>query len=101
MSTSNNNWNAVRSCRGIPFRLFVFGTALMLAGGQAFAYIGPGLGLGIIGVLVGVAAAVVLTLFGIIWYPLKRFLGRKPANESNVDPIDDTELNDAAKDPAE
>ena len=61
----------------------------MLSGGQAFAYIGPGLGLGFIGVLIGVAAAIVLTLFGIIWYPLKRLLGKKPSVESDTARIDD------------
>ncbi len=97
MSTSNQN--SVR--RGIPFRLFVFMAALLLTGGQAFAYIGPGLGLGIIGVLVGVGAAIVLTLFGIIWYPLKRVLGKKRAANSEADQAESAEWKDAANDPAE
>ena len=97
MSTSNSN--TVR--KGIPFRLFVFMAALLLTGGQAFAYIGPGLGLGIIGVLVGVGAAIVLTLFGIIWYPLKRLLGKKRAANSDADQAENAEWKDAANDPAE
>ena len=97
MSTSNPN--TVR--KRIPFRLFVFSAALLLTGGQAFAYIGPGLGLGIIGVLVGVGAAIVLTLFGIIWYPLKRLLGKKRAEKGDADQVESTEWKDAAKDPAE
>ena len=97
MSTSNPN--SVR--KGIPFRLFVFTTALLLTGGQAFAYIGPGLGLGIIGVLVGVGAAIVLTLFGIIWYPLKRLLGKKRAANNDVEQAESAEWKGAANDPAE
>ena len=97
MSTSNPN--SVR--KGIPFRLFVFTAALLLTGGQAFAYIGPGLGLGIIGVLVGVGAAIVLTLFGIIWYPLKRLLGKKRAANRDVEQAESAEWKDAANDPAE
>ena len=101
MSTSSLNRINAQSLTGIPFRLFVFSAALMLSGGQAFAYIGPGLGLGFIGVLIGVAAAIVLTLFGIIWYPLKRLLGKKPSVESDTTPIDDADLKNAASDPAE
>ena len=97
MSTSNPT--SVR--KGIPFRLFVFTTALLLTGGQAFAYIGPGLGLGIIGVFVGVGAAIVLTLFGIIWYPLKRLLGKKRAANNDIDQAESAEWKDAANDPAE
>lgn len=40
----------------------------------AQAYIGPGLGLGSIGVILGVLASSVLILISILWYPLKRFL---------------------------
>jgi hypothetical protein len=38
----------------------------------AHAYIGPGLGLGTIGVIIGVLASSVLILISILWYPLKR-----------------------------
>ncbi|MDT7040983.1 hypothetical protein [Candidatus Nitronereus thalassa] len=39
---------------------------------QAHAYVGPGLGLGVIGVVLGVLFSVLLGLLGIFWYPLKR-----------------------------
>ncbi|MBZ4219289.1 MAG: hypothetical protein LAC69_03765 [Chlorobium sp.] len=38
----------------------------------AHAYIGPGLGTGVIGVVVGILTALFLALTAIIWYPLKR-----------------------------
>lgn len=41
----------------------------------AMAYVGPGLGLGAIGAVLGVVLSVVLGLFAIIWYPVKRLLG--------------------------
>ncbi len=84
-----------------PLRLLAFAAALLLTGGQAFAYIGPGLGLGFIGVLVGVAAAVVLTLFGIVYYPLKRLFGKKPAAVEKAEKTDEADLSQAADDPAE
>ncbi len=52
---------------------------LLLLGGlanSAQAYVGPGLGLGAIGVLVGVIGGVLLAIFGLFWYPIKRMLKR-------------------------
>ena len=46
---------------------------LVLFPSTAQAYIGPGLGLGTIGVILGVLASSVLILVSILWYPLKRF----------------------------
>jgi|GEM_PF-3624838 len=43
----------------------------------AHAYLGPGAGLGVIGTLFGIVAAIVLAMFGLLWYPLKRAFGRK------------------------
>ena len=38
------------------------------------AYIGPGLGAGTIGVILGVLGSIALALFAIFWYPIKRML---------------------------
>ena len=38
------------------------------------AYIGPGMGGGVIAAVLGVIGAVLLALFGIIYYPVKRML---------------------------
>lgn len=38
----------------------------------AFAYMGPGLGLGAVGTAIGMILALVLGLLSILWYPLKR-----------------------------
>ena len=45
---------------------------LMLLPLTAEAYIGPGLGTGVIGVVLGILASIVLMLIAIVWYPLKR-----------------------------
>ncbi len=38
----------------------------------AFAYIGPGAGMGAIGSLIAILSAVAFGILGIIWYPIKR-----------------------------
>jgi hypothetical protein len=45
----------------------------------ALAYIGPGLGLGTIGVVLGVLVSMVLALFAILWYPFKRLIRKLKA----------------------
>ena len=49
---------------------------LILSFGHAFAYVGPGLGLGPLGAILGVILAVFLAFLGLIYYPIKRFLRR-------------------------
>lgn len=38
----------------------------------ALAYVGPGLGLGALGVAIGLVASFFLAVAGLFWYPLKR-----------------------------
>jgi hypothetical protein len=47
---------------------------LLIAPCSAHAYIGPGLGLGTIAVVLGVVISLFLGLFAILWYPLKRLI---------------------------
>ena len=52
--------------------------ALSLLGtSSAFAYVGPGVGLGVIGTIFGIFAAIALALFGLFWYPIKRAFSKK------------------------
>ena len=44
---------------------------------QNFAYIGPGMGGGIIAAIFGIIAAFFLGLWGILYYPIKRALKKK------------------------
>ena len=69
-------------------------TLLLTLAMPAFAYVGPGLGAGTLGVVLGLVGSILLALFAFFWYPIKRALfGRKTAqNEeegevafSNVD----------------
>ena len=42
-----------------------------------FAYLGPGMGGGVIAAIFGIIAAFFLGLWGILYYPIKRFLKNK------------------------
>jgi len=57
---------------GVEITLVAVGLVLVPASVQA--YVGPGAGLSAIGSLLALAAAVVVTLVGFVWFPLKRFL---------------------------
>ena len=48
--------------------------ALLIISSPASAYIGPGMGGGVIAAVIGVLGAVLLALFGILYYPIKRML---------------------------
>ena len=48
--------------------------------GLALAYIGPGVGAGAIGAVLGVIGSIFLAIFAVVWYPVKRMMkGRKKA----------------------
>ena len=56
--------------------------ALFLMAGNAGAYVGPGLGVGVIGAVVGIILAVFFAIVGLFWYPIKRALKKKGKPES-------------------
>ena len=66
------------------FRTFIFLLMTALYPAVLHAYIGPGLGAGTIGVILGVLVSVLLALFAIFWYPLKRLFkkGKKEQKDS-------------------
>ena len=44
---------------------------------SAFAYLGPGVGGGVIAATIGVIVAIFAALFGLIWFPVKRLLKKR------------------------
>ena len=53
---------------------------------SSYAYLGPGVGGGVIAATVGIIVAIFAALFGLIWFPIKRLLKkRKENNRSKVD----------------
>ena len=58
---------------------FIFSSA-----NELFAYIGPGMGGGVIAAIFGIIAAFFLGLWGILYYPIKRaFKNKKKKNISS------------------
>ena len=47
---------------------------IVVAPTPAFAYIGPGLGIGAITAIIGILGGLALALVAIVFYPIKRFL---------------------------
>jgi len=47
---------------------------LLSISNPVFAYIGPGMGGGVIAAVLGVVGSILLVLFGILYYPIKRML---------------------------
>ncbi len=48
----------------------------MLVSPVAFGYVGPGLGAGVLGVILGLLASVLIAIFAVVWYPVKAILKR-------------------------
>ena len=57
--------------------IYVFILFLIFYSNVAYAYIGPGIGSGIIAATIGVIFAIFAALFGILWFPIKRFFKKK------------------------
>lgn len=55
----------------------VFAALLALLSADAVAYIGPGMGGGIIAAIIGIIGTVFLALFAILYYPIKRMFKKK------------------------
>jgi O-antigen/teichoic acid export membrane protein len=55
---------------------FIYLTLIILLASctEAYAYVGPGLGLGAIGAFIGMVVAIFLAIVGVFWFPIKRML---------------------------
>lgn len=59
---------------------------------SALGYIGPGSGLAALGAFVALVFALIVAVFGFIWYPIKRLLRKKKRNEADTAKASSTEL---------
>ena len=56
---------------------------------HAYAYVGPGIGGGILAATIGVIVAILAAFFGLVWFPIKNFLKRrKEKKEKKQEKID-------------
>ncbi len=70
---------------------YTFFPALILLGISAIpaqAYVGPGLGLGAIGVVLGLIFSFVLAFFAFVWMPIKRLFSKKKTTSPEILPDD-------------
>jgi hypothetical protein len=58
---------------------FIVLVSLLFSAAAAHAYVGPGLGLGVIGAFLGALLTVILAIVGVVWYPVKRMLKKREA----------------------
>lgn len=66
---------------------FIFITIISSIALPAVAYVGPGAGLSAIGSLIALVGAIVVAIFGFLWYPLKRLM-RKKQKPTKTDEIE-------------
>tara|TARA_E500000081_G_C5926999_1_gene258979 strand:+ start:336 stop:560 length:225 start_codon:yes stop_codon:yes gene_type:complete len=66
--------------------LFLF---LFLISLPSHAYIGPGMGGGVIAAIIGFFAAILLGLWGILYYPIKRALKNRKEKKVSCKESDD------------
>ena len=64
-------------CKRLAGPGLFFAAAILATIDSAHAYVGPGLGLGTLGVVVGIIGSVLLAIFAVVWYPLKRVLKKR------------------------
>lgn len=50
---------------------------------SAYAYVGPGVGAGVIAGIIGFLGAIFLVLIGTVYYPIKRILKKKKKKKIN------------------
>ena len=56
---------------------------------ESFAYLGPGIGGGVVAATIGIIVAIFAALFGLIWFPVKRILKkRKERKEKQQNQLD-------------
>ena len=48
---------------------------------HSFSYIGPGMGGGFIAATIGIVVAILAAIFGLIYFPIKRFFKKKKRNK--------------------
>ena len=67
-------------------KLLATSTSVLLtfAAIDVHAYVGPGLGAGAIGMILGVIASIGLAVFAIFWYPIKRLLKKRRKDDTDV-----------------
>ena len=59
------------------FQLISISFFFSLISSPSLAYLGPGIGGGVIAATIGIIIAIFAAFFGLIWFPVKRFFKKK------------------------
>ena len=71
------------------FKLIYSAVLFCLIVTPSFAYLGPGVGGGVIAATFGIIIAILAALFGLIWFPLKKlFKKRKEKKNQQQNKVD-------------
>ncbi len=57
---------------------------LLIIQNTAYAYIGPGMGGGMIVATLGIIVALFAALFGLIWFPIKKLIKKKDKSKTKT-----------------
>ncbi len=63
------------------WRKLTVAVPLIVLAEPAMAYIGPGIGVGMIATVLGILTAIGLAIFAVFWYPLKRLYKKIAASQ--------------------
>ena len=69
----------VQSATGGIRTLVALIVLLLVSAKSAYAYVGPGLGVGVVASILGLISGLLMLLFGAVWYPLKKLYGKMRA----------------------
>jgi len=69
-------------------RIILMGAVLILCSTTAQGYIGPGMGASLGAVILGIVGALALAFIAIVWYPIKRLIGKSPKKKNEVNSDD-------------
>ncbi len=63
-------------------KLVLINLIFILMTNTSYAYLGPGIGGGIIAATVGLVVAILIGLIGLIWFPLKKLFKKRKKNKN-------------------
>ena len=69
-------------------KLTSYSIVFCLLTSSSFAYLGPGIGGGVIAATFGIIIAIFAALFGLIWFPIKRLLKKRKDKNKKQDKFD-------------
>ena len=59
------------------FRIIIITITFLIFQTKAYAYLGPGMGVGAILAFLGLIIAIIASVFGLIWFPIKKILAKR------------------------